>query len=523
MAENVADHLDDIAIERSQIRWRSLGAEAGRSMRLAVIVSALAGLIWLAAAKAADVDHVRSTAALPGRLSAAMLAGLLFQVACVTMQVSAGRYFQARSTRVDAPRKNGPLRLFGWALTAAPIAIACVVYWKAGMGLHRSGLTSRLEAPSGHAPMTAIRVLAVITWAAALVTVLLWWLTRSLVRRNLASPPRSRGAHRDPETIPYDGSRVQPIGGGTLPAERLHRDRRYARDTSKWAAGGERNDEPTEDIAAGRFLLVLSFSGGGLRSASFCLGGFRAVQLDSDRQQAVDAIVSVSGGSYAASALSMAASFDADGGRHQDDPIPVSDVYSLDSPELAYLRRNSRYLFQPSWRTMSGLWQLAAGAVLHILLVVAALRFASWLLGWFVQTVGLVPRLTTSDPGLDLTPHWAFPSLLGTAPWLLALIALGGLLVLQSLLRGERAEGGTATSPSAPWWARSVAGSGKVLAASLFALVLVPALFVGLGRVAYDGTGPDVVGRAIVNLGFTQDKACHGTHWSPRRPTRTST
>ena len=148
--------------------------------------------------------------------------------------------------------------------------------------------------------------------------------------------------------------------------------------------------------------LVLAFSGGGIRSASFCLGGFNALQ-DMDSTRGIDAMVAVSGGSYAASAIALTRSYAGDGTRPAAaarDGRPAVGVLALDSPELAYLRRNSRYIFQPWWRTLSGIWQMLGGALLNIFLAVAALRFFAWLVGWYSRAVGIVSDLDGRRPAV---------------------------------------------------------------------------------------------------------------------------
>jgi hypothetical protein len=458
--------------------------------------------------------------------------GLLFQVACVTYQVSWGRYRQAKASkfdptapigsdavrrRKDAERKDGGLRLLGWSLTAVPIVVACWIYAGCGMGLSGSGLGIRLTGGTPHRPMVAIAILSGLTWLIAVGTA--YWCYRTLLllprEANLdpaefgggAMSPRGggraatseRASSATSEGRPDPAGTVAKPGAETVAADRITRDQRTSSSTATGAASSE--------TSVGPHPLVLSFSGGGLRSASFCLGGFRAVQHHKERTQEVDAIVSVSGGSYAAAAITLASAFDATGANHRDDPLPVKDIYSVDSPELAYLRRNSRYLFQPSWRTVSGLWQLLAGALLHLFLVVAGLRFASWVLGWYVKTVGLVPGLDTPRPRLDLRLDWSWQAVLGVGPWLFPLVALAALLVLQAIIRGERGDGAKFGASSARW-AKSVSTSGRLFIMAAMALIVVPGLFVGLGRIAYANSGPDVVARTIVNLGFTQDAPC---------------
>ncbi len=167
--------------------------------------------------------------------------------------------------------------------------------------------------------------------------------------------------------------------------------------------------------------LVLAFSGGGIRSASFCLGGFNALQ-DMESTREIDAMVSVSGGSYAASAIALTRTYAGDGTRPQPS-APMADL------QIGLLPRLTR-----SWPTcgataatsssrpggrVSGLWQMLGGAIINVFLAVAALRFFAWVLGWYTKAVGIVSGLDGRHPRFRVWPDRWVDRALAMGPWAL--------------------------------------------------------------------------------------------------------
>jgi hypothetical protein len=486
--------------ERQAIRISARNAEARRSRSLAVTLTVLA--VGVAAIASAHDRPPRQY----GRLSAVLLEGVFLVVAFVTAQVSAGRFVQGRRVRDGyRPRPRGQSESradtrgwhpFGWLLVLAPVALYVGIVLSCRIGIRSLGHGLQLHATDRSHPLVAAWVTAALTTALAVITVLLAQATCRLV-----ATPEAKPEGRASET-------------GTLPARTYEAERRTApTDTARRAAPVEavpsRTGETSRRTEATERPLVLAFSGGGLRSASFCFGGFNALQR---RKQIadVDALVAVSGGGYAASAISLTRSFPGDiqppkKGQPPPapDPLPALDnVYSLTSPELAYLRRNSRYIFQPPWRTVSGLWQLVGGALINLFLVVMALRFFAWLLGWYWSAVGIVTDLDTRHPDLNFSAprHWQWWA--STFLWVLAAVVIAVLLFLQILRRGGDG------APSSAGWARALSRASNALFALLAVAVLLPALVVGLSRAAYDNQPTELGAKTIVALGLTREPAC---------------
>ncbi|USJ27580.1 hypothetical protein [Ensifer adhaerens] len=111
------------------------------------------------------------------------------------------------------------------------------------------------------------------------------------------------------------------------------------------AINGRRRDNARPEIASGRVtaengLTGLALSGGGLRSAAFCLGaiqGLNSKQLVSS----VDYLSTVSGGGYTGSTLTIWLSQ-----TPRQCPFGRTDQAKEETPVLKHIRDNSRYLFQ---------------------------------------------------------------------------------------------------------------------------------------------------------------------------------
>ncbi|MFL6100074.1 MAG: hypothetical protein ACJ71T_08995 [Actinomycetales bacterium] len=489
---------EQIVEQRQLIRAIARDAEAKRSRGLAITLVVLA--VGVAAIAAGRSRPPREYA----RLSALLLEGVFLLVAFVTAQVCAGRLVQGRRTLSGyrpAMRGRGGhrgegrgWRPVGWLLTLVPVAAFVIVLLACHVELRNVTEGLQVYATERSDVMAAVWAITGGTVALALVTVLLSWMTRRLAR---------------PAVVPPDGVQSETQ---TLPARSAETSRRTApvetsRGADPEAGTGPRELESDRRQEAAKKPLVLAFSGGGLRSASFCFGGFNAVQAQPAITN-VDAMVAVSGGGYAASAISLTRSFAGDAvppnAPAPPKPLPpITDVYSATSPELAYLRRNSRYIFQPPWRTVSGLWQLVGGALINLFLVVMALRFFAWLLGWYWSAVGVVDGLDTDRPHLNLSTPDRWQWYASTFLWIAAVAVIAVLLFLQILRRGSDVK-----APSSALWARSLATTSHVLLAALAAMVLLPAIVVGLSRMAYGNDPAPLVAKTIVSLGLTRESAC---------------
>lgn len=152
---------------------------------------------------------------------------------------------------------------------------------------------------------------------------------------------------------------------------------------------------------------VICCSGGGVRSASFCLGGLQEL-TDKGLYDDTEFVIGVSGGGYIAAAYHTvrwhSGTTEEDAKWGELDPT----AFAPDTPEVQRLRRNSRYLLDSGASALQGLLSLLFGVVINLGLLTAALCAAAWLLGWYlVASGGLSGWDTQSAASLEF-PH---------APW----------------------------------------------------------------------------------------------------------
>src|SRR5262249_11470603 len=147
---------------------------------------------------------------------------------------------------------------------------------------------------------------------------------------------------------------------------------------------------------------VICCSGGGIRSAAYCLGALQ--RLDKAGLLAkVKWILGVSGGSYIASSRALVA--------HN---LPAEDeqhAYAPGSAEELTLRYNTRYIAPNVATMLVGVLSLLLGAMVTFTLALAPLYALAHAWGWLLRWQGvLVPSgqqgMTASVSGLD----WWLPS-----------------------------------------------------------------------------------------------------------------
>lgn len=147
---------------------------------------------------------------------------------------------------------------------------------------------------------------------------------------------------------------------------------------------------------------VICCSGGGIRSAAFSLG---ALQLFSEKgvYQKASAVIGVSGGGYLAAAFHIVRR-----SLRLEDPPP----FAPGSPELARLRRRTRYLLPSVAVSARGIMSLVYGVVVNLVLAAVLLRGVSWLLGWAIHEAGVLGPGGRSAGYGDL-PLWYWIAALG--------------------------------------------------------------------------------------------------------------
>ena len=287
-----------------------------------------------------------------------------------------------------------------------------------------------------------------------------------------------------------------------------------------WAASRGRRERtavtfrPQPEAGPDEGRLVICCSGGGIRSASFCLGALQLLTEKSIYDRA-SSVIGVSGGGY------MAAAFHIMRGK-------VADPYASGSPELARLRRQTRYLLQGGQAKFRAALSLLFGVSVNLLLIGITLRAVAWVLGWFLADIKVV-RPDPDSPGqllIDWRPDgsWFFLGLstglflLGIAffamekiadrfggvpdairsrlsSWggrllsfglpvaILLLGVPGGLDLLNRLVRNTRLSG-SSEQPTLPQLLLDLVDPSKQGVASFVALVVA---LIGLGRAVWTG------------------------------------
>lgn len=206
--------------------------------------------------------------------------------------------------------------------------------------------------------------------------------------------------------------------------------------------GEAREARPTD--ATDPHRIGICCSGGGIRSASYCLGALQVLREENVLKD-TEYVSAVSGGSYIASAFASAAARN-DG----EDEVPV---FAPGSAEEAHLRNHSSYMAPDTAGKARLLLRIVGGALWHLLLLAVLVLIVFWPASWAYaefsdQLAGRADGLVLNGLG-----RWA---LIASAPLLL------GLLLILELWEAD----------SRRPWADRMAWL-MVLAAGALAMVLV--------------------------------------------------
>ncbi len=148
--------------------------------------------------------------------------------------------------------------------------------------------------------------------------------------------------------------------------------------------------------------VLIACSGGGIKSASFCIGALNALHRRGIYQRA-DSVYAVSGGGYAASAFALAAS-DSDN----------ANPFGATSTELRTLRNRTNYLIA-SGRVKFNLYASVLFGMIHSLALVACIGGLSlWFVAASLRGLHLKPPESVDwriPAGWDWYRLWAVPAL----------------------------------------------------------------------------------------------------------------
>ena len=143
-------------------------------------------------------------------------------------------------------------------------------------------------------------------------------------------------------------------------------------------------------------------SGGGIRSAAYCLGALQS--LDSERLLgAAKWIVAVSGGSYIASSRALVA--------HDLPPGTEPHAYAPGTPEERNLRDNTRYIAPNGATALVGALSLLLGAMVTFIIVAAPVYAFTHAWGWLLRWQDvLVPAGSRTLTAAAITTAWWLPT-----------------------------------------------------------------------------------------------------------------
>ncbi|HEY0932506.1 MAG TPA: hypothetical protein VGD91_02080 [Trebonia sp.] len=163
-------------------------------------------------------------------------------------------------------------------------------------------------------------------------------------------------------------------------------------------------------------------SGGGIRSASYCLGALQALQATGFLDKA-RLILGVSGGGYlAASRALVAHGLEAAAAGGEVAGAGGLPPYAPGSPEEQHLRNNTRYLAPDAKTMLAGVLSLLFGVTATLTLVLTPVFAAAHAWGWLLRSRHVLAYTTAAGgsrppqwtAALTALSWWAWPALAGT-------------------------------------------------------------------------------------------------------------
>lgn len=317
--------------------------------RLAVTITALVVvLVWLVGWRCAEL--VRSSRAPRVLVLASTVAvGLLTLSGLVTLGLLARRFVAAGG---PGGPNGAPLLTTGW----------WSVSWIAGGSLVVALLLALVSSPG------------------------LWWRLR-----DRQAAPRWAGLSRT-DRRPLPSLRAWGVSRFT------------PQEWARWRSALDRDEVMTDPRP--RPDTVICCSGGGIRSASFCLGGLQELQSSGIYDRS-DAVVGVSGGGYIAAAMHVLRGRAPAQSAKVLQPIRPS-AFALKSIEMRWLRRHTRYLFDSVRMATLAALSILFGMVVNLFWCALVLGSVAWWLGWLFNAAGGLRGWATLDAvGGQYEDGWA--------------------------------------------------------------------------------------------------------------------
>jgi hypothetical protein len=141
-------------------------------------------------------------------------------------------------------------------------------------------------------------------------------------------------------------------------------------------------------------------SGGGIRSASYCLGALQRLERDNFLDKTA-AIIGVSGGGYIAASRALVAHGLTKGSLQ---PEAGQRPYEPGTAEEQHLRRNTRYVVPDAKTLLAGVLTLLLGVAVTLLLVLTPVFAVAHVWGWILRSTGTLTY--TPEAARSGGPHW---------------------------------------------------------------------------------------------------------------------
>ena len=165
--------------------------------------------------------------------------------------------------------------------------------------------------------------------------------------------------------------------------------------------------------------IGVALSGGGIRSAAFCLGALQALEVAGALKQ-VDYLSTVSGGGYTGACWSSFAAHEA----HEGLPFP-SELKAEESPALRHIRDHSNYLIP------RGAWDVLISTIIYLRGIAANVLVV---LPWLLLAAALTITIYPTQDALKQADDAKF---LPIAVWVA--LVLGVMLVIWAVIRSWQA------------------------------------------------------------------------------------
>jgi hypothetical protein len=178
-------------------------------------------------------------------------------------------------------------------------------------------------------------------------------------------------------------------------------------------------------------------SGGGIRSAIYCLGALQRLE-QANFLKKTKVIIGVSGGSYIAASRALVAhglkedslkeaGLKEDGPKEDGiGPGASRPAYAPGTPEEQHFRDNSSYIAPDAKTVLAGVLWLLLGVAITLLLFLTPVFAVSHVWGWILRSTGTLTYTTAASSG---APHWT-ASVTAVTWWIFPVIAAGVTLFI---------------------------------------------------------------------------------------------